>query len=63
MRSSLIQLVGKEGRTIDARNAVALGQLEVRLLAVQVFQLRTMLIDTHTKAMCQIEILKNKMLF
>ena len=30
------------------------------MLAAQVFQLRTMLIDTHTKAMCQIEILKKQ---
>ena len=51
---------GEEGGTVDARNAVALGRQEVRLLAVQVLQLRTMLIDTCAKAMHQIEILKRQ---
>ena len=51
---------GEEGGTMDARNAAALGRQEVRLLAAQVFQLRTMLIDTRAEAMRQIEILKKQ---
>ena len=61
MRSSLI-VDGEEEGTMNDRNAVALGWLEVRLLAAQVFQLRTLLTDTSAKAVCQIEILKSKML-
>ena len=51
---------GEEGGTMDAMNAAALGWQEVRLLAAQVFQLRTMLIDTCAKAIHQIEILKQQ---
>lgn len=57
----IIDVCAEERRTMDARNAVSLGWNEVRLLATQVFQLRS-LIDTHAKDKCKIEILKQKMI-
>ena len=49
---------GDEGGTKDAKNAADSGWQEVNLLAAQVLQLQSKLIDTHAKALHQIKILK-----